>query len=238
MRCSRPVDSGAYVLGALTPADRATYERHLATCADCRDEVAELAVLPGLLSRLDAETAVTLAGPLEPAPRSILTRTLAAASASRVRERRRHRWALAGTGLAAACLAVVLGVGVTTAVTGGSKPPAQPVLAQMTPTSADDGIIALVGFSAAPNNHGTNIKLLCLYEHSSPYGKPWNVTLKVYPRSGPPVTVTPSWPVGGPDSDDTAAKVFTPWTSINPGDIDRFELTRDDGTPLLWYQTT
>src|ERR1700740_2104954 len=111
MRCSRPVNSGAYVLGALTPADRAAYERHLATCVECRDEVAELAVLPGLLSRLDAATGVALAEPPEPAPRSILTRTLAAASASRIRERRRHRWALAGTGLAAAFLAVALSIG-------------------------------------------------------------------------------------------------------------------------------
>jgi hypothetical protein len=240
MRCSRPVDSGAYVLGALTPTDRAGYERHLATCAECRDEVAELAVLPGLLSRLDAETAVSLTEPPQPAPRSILTRTLAAASASRVRERRRHRWALAGTGLAAACLAVLLGVGATTAFTGGSKPPAQPakpVLAQMTPTSADNGIIALIGYSAA--EHGTNIKLLCLYQHSSPYGKPWNVTLEVYQRGNDmPIKVGPPWPVGGPDSDDGTAKVFTPWTSLNPGDIDQFVLTNDAGDTLLWYKTS
>ncbi len=235
MRCSRPVDSGAYVLGALTPTDRATYERHLATCAECRDAVAELAVLPGLLSRLDAETAVTLAGPLEPAPRSILTRTLAAASASRIRERRRHRWALAGTGLAAACLAVLLGVGVTTAVTGGSKPPVQPVLAQMTPTNADDGIVALVGLSTAAD-HGTDIKLLCLYEHSSPYSQPWNVNLVVYRRGSDTGITIFSWPVGGPNSDD-APKIFpTQHTSIAPGDIDKFVLTKDDGTTLLWYK--
>jgi hypothetical protein len=234
MRCSRPVDSGAYVLGALTPTDRAAYERHLATCAACRDEVAELAVLPGLLSRLDAETAVTLAGPLEPAPQSILTRTLASASASRIRERRRHRWALAGTGLAAACLAVLLGVGVTTAVTGGSKPPAQPVLAQMTPTSNDEGIVALVGLSGAADR-GTDIKLLCLYEQSSPYGKAWSVYPLVYQRGNPtPIKLSP-WQVGGPNTDDTA-KTFDRHTTIAPGDIDRVVLTRDDGIPLLWYQ--
>jgi hypothetical protein len=237
MRCTRPVDSGAYVLGALAPADRAAYERHLATCAECRDEVADLAVLPGLLSRLDAGTAVALTEPAGPAPRSILTKTLAAATASRLRERRRHRWALAGTGLAAAVLAVLLGIGATTVVTAGSKPPAEPVLAQMTPSSADKGIVALVGFSPA-DGHGTNIKLLCLYNQSSPYSKPWNVNLVVYRRgSSTPIKVSPSWTVGGSDSDDTA-KIFNPWTAVNPGDITRLELTRDDGTMLLWYQPT
>ena len=41
------------MLGALAPAERADYERHLAGCAACRESVAELAVLPGLLGRLD-----------------------------------------------------------------------------------------------------------------------------------------------------------------------------------------
>jgi hypothetical protein len=234
MTCTRPVDAGAYVLGALTPADRASYERHLATCAECRNEVAELAVLPGLLSRLDAGTAIALAEPVQPAPRSILTRTLAAASASQVRERRRHRWALAGTGLAAACLSVLLGLGGATVFGTGSKPPAQPVLAQMTPTSANGGIVALVGYT--PAGSGTNIKLLCLYERSSPYGKAWNVNLMVYQRgSTTPIFVT-SWQVGGPNYDDSTAQTFTKWTPVNPGDIERLVLTRDDGTTLLEYR--
>ncbi|MER6596669.1 zf-HC2 domain-containing protein, partial [Micromonospora purpureochromogenes] len=52
-RCEFAHDDGAYVLGALAPADRAAYERHLAGCAACREAVAEIAVLPGLLGRLD-----------------------------------------------------------------------------------------------------------------------------------------------------------------------------------------
>ena len=53
MRCEHEHDDGAYVLGALSPAERAQYERHLATCSFCREAVAEIAVLPGLLGRLD-----------------------------------------------------------------------------------------------------------------------------------------------------------------------------------------
>ena len=57
MRCDRVVDSGVYVLGALPPAERTAFEAHLAGCAVCRDEVADLAGLPGLLGRLDAPAA-------------------------------------------------------------------------------------------------------------------------------------------------------------------------------------
>ena len=52
MRCEFEQDGGAYVLGALSPAERAAYERHLAICPVCRETTAELAVLPHLLGRL------------------------------------------------------------------------------------------------------------------------------------------------------------------------------------------
>jgi anti-sigma factor RsiW len=42
---------GIYLFGAIAPGDRATVVRHLATCPDCRDELAGLAALPALLLR-------------------------------------------------------------------------------------------------------------------------------------------------------------------------------------------
>lgn len=42
-------DAG-YVLGALSPTDRAAYEDHLKTCEDCQVSVRRLAGLPGLLA--------------------------------------------------------------------------------------------------------------------------------------------------------------------------------------------
>ncbi len=60
MTCEFAVDDGAYVLGALAPAERAAFERHLGGCAPCRESVASLAVLPGLLRRLDSATAVAV----------------------------------------------------------------------------------------------------------------------------------------------------------------------------------
>jgi anti-sigma factor RsiW len=42
----------AYVLGALSAAERQEYEDHLTRCPSCRDAVAELAGMPGLLARV------------------------------------------------------------------------------------------------------------------------------------------------------------------------------------------
>ena len=44
----------AYVLGALSPADRQAYERHLRDCQECQDSVQRLAGLPGLLALTSA----------------------------------------------------------------------------------------------------------------------------------------------------------------------------------------
>jgi predicted anti-sigma-YlaC factor YlaD len=43
---------GVYVVGAIDPAERAVVEEHLAECASCRDELAGLASLPAMLSRV------------------------------------------------------------------------------------------------------------------------------------------------------------------------------------------
>ncbi len=45
---------GVYVVGAIEPAERAIVEEHLAECASCRDELAGLASLPAMLSRVPA----------------------------------------------------------------------------------------------------------------------------------------------------------------------------------------
>jgi predicted lipoprotein with Yx(FWY)xxD motif len=100
---------GVYVFGAITPADRATVVRHLATCPGCRDELVGLAALPGLLLRPPAVLAafgfddpaagVDRAGP----EKVLLDRTLG--TISRQRRRRRRLAALAATALAAAAAA-------------------------------------------------------------------------------------------------------------------------------------
>jgi hypothetical protein len=50
----------AYVLGALSPADRREYEEHLASCPTCQAAVSELAALPGLLAQVSPADAAML----------------------------------------------------------------------------------------------------------------------------------------------------------------------------------
>ena len=52
----------AYVLGALSAAERQEYEDHLTSCPSCRDAVAELAGMPGLLARVPTGEVLAMGG--------------------------------------------------------------------------------------------------------------------------------------------------------------------------------
>jgi hypothetical protein len=109
------VSLGVYVLGAIDPAERAQVEGHLATCRDCRDELAGLAALPALLARMTGEEAIALAAGDGPppagrpggpeAPPELLASVIDLTAA----RRRRRRWRDASLGVAAA-LIVAAGV--------------------------------------------------------------------------------------------------------------------------------
>jgi len=49
---------GVYLVGAIDPGDRARVKGHLTFCARCRDELAGLAGLPGMLRRIPADEAM------------------------------------------------------------------------------------------------------------------------------------------------------------------------------------
>ena len=99
LSCSATTQSlGTYLVGALDPRERADVEAHLADCPACRDELAGLAALPGLMSRLTTEE--VLAGP-PPVDDALLERLLVAAARDR-RVARQRRW------LSAAAAVVVL----------------------------------------------------------------------------------------------------------------------------------
>lgn len=95
---------GAYVLGALDPAERHLVERHLDECGRCRDELARLSPLPRLLDRLDEHEVGAAA---LRAPPGATDRLVEAAAAQRRRERRRLR-AWQGLTAAAAAAAVLV----------------------------------------------------------------------------------------------------------------------------------
>jgi hypothetical protein len=95
---------GALVLGALDPAERSQVEVHVAGCARCRDALAELAPLPGLLNRLDAGQAE--AGLPRP-PERLLDAAMqqAAVTAQDERSTSRRWWVAAAVAAAALALA-------------------------------------------------------------------------------------------------------------------------------------
>lgn len=99
---------GAYALGALEPSQRAQIDDHLEGCQACRDELASLAVLPGLLSRLSEEEA---AGDLLRVSDEHAEGVVAAVGRGRRAERRRLTvWRAVAA--AAAALALVVGAAV------------------------------------------------------------------------------------------------------------------------------
>src|SRR5215475_209708 len=52
MNCSVTVEIGAYLLGAVSPADRMRIQEHLEDCAICQRDVIDLSSLPGMLWRV------------------------------------------------------------------------------------------------------------------------------------------------------------------------------------------
>lgn len=94
---------GAYVLGALEPAERHAVEGHLRACTTCRDELSRLSVLPPLLERLSVDEATASHHDVQGEVGRSLAE-LSAAEHSRVR--RQVRWWQA----AAAALAMVAAV--------------------------------------------------------------------------------------------------------------------------------
>lgn len=104
------ISLGVYVLGAIDPAERALVDAHLATCRDCRDELAGLAGIPALLARVNPEEIERIAAEqpvvqtiTEPPPE--LVGTVLDLAAAR---RRRTKWRYVTS--AAAVVAVVGGV--------------------------------------------------------------------------------------------------------------------------------
>lgn len=175
-----------YVLGALSPADRREFEDHLKVCDACAGAVAELAGLPGLMSRVSIDQLTAAA---EPVPQMLLPSLARAVR----RERRTRRLLVGAAGAAAACL---IGVGAV-AITGPDSPTREPATSSATSSASPvSGTANLVMTAVVPSPvtatarlvdvaWGTRIDLTCTYRSGGPYptsGTPY--AMVVIDRSG------------------------------------------------------
>ncbi|MEE6261230.1 anti-sigma factor family protein [Plantactinospora sonchi] len=224
MRCEHAHDDGAYVLGALSPAERAAYERHLATCATCREAVAEIAVLPGLLGRLDPANLDRIAVP--PSGEERLTELLDAAREQRRRERRNAR--AVGVALAATAMAVVVALGLAWPFDRGDSGTGVEVrMVAMEPVRGGVPVTAEIGFDGT--RWGTVVTMRCQYAETADYTKAYTFRLVAHGPNGETEQVG-SW-LAAPGDDAT----FTGVTRFTRSELVRLELLRYDNTPLLAY---
>jgi hypothetical protein len=143
---------GVLVLGVIDPEERPALEAHLTTCERCSAELAELAVLPGLLHRLDPVAAAS--GLPVPSPR-FQDRVVAAGRVARARRRCRL---VAALGTAAAVIAAAL---LAPALVRGDEPASNPVAGRSIVVDRTDPRTAVhARVSLAPEDSGTQLTLV------------------------------------------------------------------------------
>ena len=235
MSCEYAHLDGAYVLGALSPAERQEFERHLAGCAECAQAVRELAGLPGLLSRVDPS--VLESSPVEvPVPDSLLP-----ALVEQVRRARRRRtFVTAGVAAAAAAAVAVGSLGVTGAFDGDRTPrtdpsptvsPTTPAGKAMLPVGSVPVRASVVFESVA---WGTRLDLTCTYVITGDDYQPgaWaTYVLVVLTRDGRTEQVGTWRALPGTTMRLSAA------TSASRQDISSVEVRTEKGKPVLTLAT-
>ena len=197
---------GAYVLGGLGDTDLGRVQDHLPTCATCRDELASLAGLPGMLRRrpVESQSPANLG-----VPPQLLPALLGEVAAARRHARRRS-----GLRLAVAAVTVA-------ALTAGGG-------ALLSRETDSAGVQA--SFAAAPGSSMSGRVHLI----AKPWGTALSVDLAGLPRSGRFMLQTTgrdgareqaaSW---GATATGTAKVVGA--TSLTPHDLSRVAVVAADG---------
>jgi hypothetical protein len=220
---------GAYVLGALSPADRRAYEEHLRDCDECVRSVSELAGLPGILGRVSAEEAFALvessgSGVPSPEPSPQL---LPALLGEARRRRVRRRWWAAGSLAAAAAVIVAVSAFVLPSVLAPA--PSQQagtsvVMTQVEPSalSADLKLVAVPW--------GTRIDTRCRYAEwaGAQSDRAWTYAMVVTDRNGKQTQIS-TWSAAAGSTVEPTATTSVPLDKIATVDI----RSGTDGTVLL-----
>src|SRR5690606_25153840 len=156
----------------------------------------------------------------QPAPPTLLPRTLRAiATRRRAEARRRRRYAVAGA-LAAVVLAVFAGVGARLTAPATTPPPADAVaLTAMRPIDERLPVTAEIGIQEVAG--GTRIDMHCRYEEG--YNGTWTVKMVVFPLDSDTGEPLGSW-IASSGQEITLSAL----THLSPSEIGRIELQRGD----------
>jgi len=216
-------EDAAYVLGALGHEDRIAYEDHLRSCDRCSAAVAELAVLPGLLSRLphlpaSAEETV-------PPPDTLLPGLLA-----RMRRSRRRRRGWAATAGVAVAAGLVAGTVAVTGQTGQTGPPPDAAGVPVRLSEVGDvPVQAELRLEAV--GWGTRISMTCRYDgpaSSEDYAQAGTYQLVVVPADALAAQRVAQWQaLPGRDARVTGS------TDLTVDEIAEVQLLDGNGTVLL-----
>jgi hypothetical protein len=207
----------AYVLGALSPADRRLFETHLAECARCREAIVEIAPLTGLLARVPPERAASLDDTDEQGPDASGRARLVGLGIGEARRRRRTWWA---GGLAAAAVIVVAIVIAVTAL--------RPIVGDRETIALDPVVDVPLTASVQLTDvaWGTRLDLECRYEAAGS-GDGWPYALYVTAVDGT-VSEVSSWRAYA----GTTARL-TAGTALDAEDIAALEIRSADGDTVL-----
>jgi hypothetical protein len=216
----------AYILGALSTDDRRAFERHLATCPECSASLAELAGLPGILSKLSSEDAVAvLASPegfavddhlreQDHAP-GLVQRLAVAAQ----RRKRRIRLGMLAAAVAVVALFTVGGIAIVSSQTPTSAVVAMAPVHQKAITAS---------LQVTKKGWGTSFSWSCSYHDGIWTGSPVSYDLVVVTKSGRESTVA-TWSTAGEHASGLAASTAIPTADIRSVEIRLTGTT----TPLL-----
>jgi hypothetical protein len=177
---------GVYVVGAIGGAERRTVDDHLASCPDCREELAGLAGLPGLLARVPASEMESLVRQDGNGADELLPDASLGSLLSRAAEyRRHHMWPQLA---AAAAVGLIVGGG---AVAAGR--------AMMTAPRQQATAAVQAGSTVRGTNPQTNASAIVRY-----VAEPWGIELYIH-VSGIPAGTNCAFKVVDADGDASVA---------------------------------
>jgi putative zinc finger protein len=230
----------AYVLGALSPADRREYEEHLASCPACQGAVSELAGIPGLLGQVSPADAAMLSMAVDNKAGHGETATASATEAElieaglpssllpkmiKMARTRRRRMLAAVAGIAAAAVLVIGGVVIGTGLIPlRPDSPQRVAFSQVVPSS----ITAVA--DVIPGSDGTQINVECVYAEVNdprPGGGHNEYSIFVVDRSGHSEEIK-EWPA-------TPNKLMRPsgMTPLHLSQIADLEIRQSDTNEVL-----